>query len=51
MVFVEDVRSPSGTLLIARGQVVTVSLASRLRNLGKDAMPPGLIKMVTRAPS
>ena len=33
MVFVEDVRTPSGLLLIARGQEVTVTMAERLRNL------------------
>jgi len=51
MVFVEDVRTPAGLLLIARGQEVTVSLASRLRNLGRDAVPTGPVKMVIRAPS
>lgn len=46
MVFLEDVRGPSGALLIARGQEVTPSLASRLSNLGADAMPTHLIKMI-----
>jgi response regulator RpfG family c-di-GMP phosphodiesterase len=39
MVFLEDIRSPSGTLLVARGLTVTEGLLERLRNL-----PPGTVK-------
>jgi response regulator RpfG family c-di-GMP phosphodiesterase len=49
MVFVEDVRTPGGTLLIARGQRVTPGLASRVRNLGPDSLPHHPVKMVVEA--
>jgi response regulator RpfG family c-di-GMP phosphodiesterase len=43
MVFVDDVRTRSGALLIARGQEVTVSLAERLRTL---ALRPDVVQTV-----
>jgi len=46
MVFSEDVRAPTGALLIARGQEVTPSLAIRLRNLGAAGMPSRAVRMV-----
>jgi response regulator RpfG family c-di-GMP phosphodiesterase len=46
MTFAEDVRAPNGALLIARGQEVTVSLASRLRNLGADQVTTTTVRMI-----
>jgi response regulator RpfG family c-di-GMP phosphodiesterase len=43
MTFVQDVRLPNGTTLVARGQMVTASLLERIRNL-----PPSLQEIQVR---
>lgn len=36
MVLAEDVRTPAGTLVVARGHTITAGLAERLRNFGSE---------------
>jgi hypothetical protein len=43
MVFADDVRSRTNTLLVARGQTVTPGIIERMRNL-----PPGHVKEPVR---
>lgn len=46
MVFAQDVRTPTGLLLVARGHPVTASLIERLRNMGPAAGLRGRVRVV-----
>ena len=51
MVFAEDVKTPAGLLLIARGQEVTLSLVARIKNLALASKITDLVQVtVPRAP-
>jgi response regulator RpfG family c-di-GMP phosphodiesterase len=51
MVFAEDVKTPAGLLLIARGQEVTLSLVARIKNLALNSKITDLVQvMVPRGP-
>jgi len=47
MVFGEDLKSPSGMLLVARGQEVTPGLLERLRNFPADVANRQLVRMIS----
>jgi len=51
MYFAEEVRTRSGMLLVAYGQEVTPSLASRLNNMDPDLLMPGTVKIMSSATS
>ena len=46
MVFGEDLKSPSGVLLVARGQEVTAGLLERLRNFPDDIARRQVVRMI-----
>ena len=47
MVFGEDLKSPSGMLLVARGQEVTAGLLERLRNFPAEVANRQLVRMIS----
>ncbi|HPF34385.1 MAG TPA: response regulator [Candidatus Krumholzibacteria bacterium] len=47
MVFIEDVRTKTGALLVARGFVVTPGFLQKARNFAKDLVP-GMLKVLVR---
>lgn len=51
MVFAEDVKSPSGMLLVARGQEVSERLVERIRNLSHLTAGQQMVKVVVGAPA
>jgi response regulator RpfG family c-di-GMP phosphodiesterase len=50
MVLAEDVKTPSGTLLMARGQEVTQGLVARIKNLALDSQVLDLVRVVASGP-
>lgn len=48
MVFAEDIKAKNGSLLIARGYVVTASVLERLRNFSSDLGVVGPLPMILR---
>lgn len=51
MAFVDDVRAPDGTLLVARGQVVTTALLVRIGNYWSDLELPAPVRVAVRMDS
>ncbi len=51
MVFVEDVRTRGGVMLIARGQEVTEALVERVRNLAKHADVAEPVRVMLKDPA
>ena len=47
MVFGEDLKSPTGVLLVARGQEVTAGLLERLRNFPADVTNRQIVRMIS----
>lgn len=51
MISAQDVRTRTGALLIAHGQEVTISLAARLRNLGRGDIEDATVQVMLAAPA